>query len=95
MYYIYFITNANRTVLYLGLTNDLQRKMQAHFDARGNPKSFAGKYNCHYLIYFEEYGEITAAIAREEQLKRWNRKKKEWLIGLKNPEWTFLETATI
>ena len=55
-----------------------------------NPKGFVKKYKCKYLIYFEHYSNIVQAIDREKQLKKWGRKKKDWLIGTTNPEWNFL-----
>ncbi len=89
-FYIYIITNPNRTVLYVGVTNNLARRLQEHFDNRGNRDSFTGKYYCYNLVHYEEFKYINDAIAREKQLKNWNRKKKNWLIDLKNPEWHFL-----
>ena len=89
-YFIYIITNPRKTTLYVGVTNNLESRLTEHFVNRGNPKSFAGKYYCHYLIYFEDFEDINQAIDREKQLKRWSRKKKERLISSVNPEWRFL-----
>jgi len=54
-YFVYITTNPGRTVLYIGITNDLSRRLIEHYEARGNDKSFAGKYYCHRLLYFEQY----------------------------------------
>ena len=59
---------------------------------KGSSKSFTGKYNCYYLIYFEKAKYIDAAIKRETQIKSWTRKKKVDLINGANPTWEFLNT---
>jgi len=85
-YFVYILTNADRhTVLYIGITNDLNRRRSEHSLVFGS--SFARQYNAHKLIYFEAYPNPTNAIAREKQLKRWSRAKKEALINQRNPEW--------
>ncbi len=89
-YWVYIITNQKKTVLYIGVTNSLARRLEEHFQNRGTPKSFAGRHHCYYLVYYEEFKYINKAIAREKQLKKWRRQKKEWLIELKNPTWDFL-----
>ena len=88
-YWIYVITNTKKTVLYIGVTNNLTRRLEEHLQNKGNPETFAGKYHCYNLVYFEEFTYIDKAIAREKQLKKWTRKKKKWLIELKNPKWEF------
>ncbi|MGH2553470.1 MAG: hypothetical protein ACRDEB_07125, partial [Chitinophagaceae bacterium] len=60
---------------------------------KGLPKTFAGKYYCCNLIYYEEFQYVKNAIAREKELKGWRRSKKEALIKTKNPDWTFLNKA--
>jgi putative endonuclease len=77
-------------VLYIGITNDLERRLSEHFENKGNPKTFAGKYGCHYLIYFERFPNARFAIEREKELKKWSRVKKENLIRTMNPNWRFL-----
>jgi len=67
-YFVYIVTNPGRTVLYTGITNDLSRRLMEHYEARGNDKSFAGKYYCHRLIYFEQYPTAIDAIDREKQI---------------------------
>lgn len=87
-YYVYIMTNKNRTVLYVGVTNDLQRRVYEH--SQGSIKGFTQKYNCHYLLYYEEFNEIDQAIEREKEIKKWRREKKETLIDSKNPGREFL-----
>ena len=92
-YYVYILTNKIKTVLYIGVTNNLKRRLQEH---EGNVKSsdfnhsFTSRYNVRYLIYFERFQWIQHAIAREKELKGWRRSKKEALIATINPEWNFL-----
>jgi len=87
-YFVYIITNQNKTVLYTGVTNDLQRRIYEH--QHGHFPGFTKKYNCHYLLYFEYFENITEAIDREKQIKKYRREKKELLINSLNPEWRFL-----
>ena len=89
-YYIYIITNKNKAVLYIGVTSNLKERLYYHSHPEANSKHFSHKYNCKYLIYFEHYQEVEIAIKREKQLKKWSRKKKEYLIFTKNPQWNFL-----
>lgn len=86
-YYIYITTNPGKTMLYVGVTNCLSRRIQEHFENRGKKSSFAGKHYCYNLIYWEEFKYISDAIAREKEVKKWNRKKKEALIHSFNPQW--------
>ena len=83
-YYTYILANKNDTTLYIGVTNDLQRRVAEH--RSGVIPGFTQKYNCHKLVYFEEYSDVDLAIAREKQLKKWSRAKKEALIDTKNKE---------
>ena len=83
-YYTYILSNKNDTTLYIGVTNDLERRVAEH--RSGTIPGFTQKYNCHKLVYFEEYSDIDQAIAREKQLKKWSRQKKEALIDTKNKE---------
>jgi len=85
-YFVYMLTNADRhTVLYIGITNNLERRASEHSLGRGS--AFARKHNAHKLVYFEAYPDPATAIAREKQLKNWPRAKKEDLIAKRNPEW--------
>jgi putative endonuclease len=89
-YYVYIITNKNKTVLYIGVTNNLVERLYYHNNPEAHSKSFSHKYKCKYLIYYEHFLDIEIAISREKQLKRWNRSKKEVLINIQNPNWDFL-----
>jgi putative endonuclease len=94
LYYVYIVTNPERTVLYTGVTNNLPQRLIEHWMNRGNSKTFAGKYYCYNLIYFEEFKYIYNAIAREKEIKGWRRDKKLQLIDTKNPDWFFLNAQT-
>ncbi len=90
-FFTYICTNPKRTVLYTGVTNDLHRRMEEHWeDSTEQRKTFAGKYFCYNLIYWERHSHIEHAIEREKEIKGWTRKKKEALIATINPEWRFL-----
>ena len=90
-YYIYIITNISRNVLYVGVTNNLKRRLSEHKkESETARKSFAGRYNCIYLVYFEHHSFILNAINREKQIKGWLRSKKIALIQEFNPNWKFL-----
>ena len=89
LYFVYIVTNPERTVLYIGVTNNIDSPLAEHFFNKGNLKTFAGKFYCYNLIYFEEFQYINDAVAREKELKGWSRAKKEDLIKTKNPDWTF------
>jgi putative endonuclease len=85
-YFVYLLTNDNRhTVLYTGVTNDLENRASNHSLGRGS--AFTKQYNAHKLIYFEAFPDPQSAIAREKQLKNWSRSKKEALIARENPQW--------
>jgi putative endonuclease len=91
-YFVYVLTNGDRhTVLYVGVTNSLERRASEH--SLGLGSAFARQYNAHKLIYYEAYAaDPNSAIAREKQLKRWSRAKKEALIARRNPQWRDLFT---
>ena len=92
-YFVYITTNENKTTLYIGVTNDIQRRLSQHyFDSQNAEKSFAGKYNCYYLLYYEGFDSIKEAINREKELKKWRREKKDRLITSFNPNWDFLNS---
>lgn len=90
-YFVYITTNPTRSVLYVGVTNDLSVRIQQHYENRGNVESFAGRYYCYNLIYYERFQYINDAIAREKEIKKWRREKKEVLINSMNPKWDFLD----
>lgn len=83
-YYTYILSNKNDTTLYVGVTNDLERRVAEH--RSGMIPGFTQLYSCHKLVYFEEYTDVVQAIAREKQLKKWSRAKKDELIDSKNKE---------
>ena len=84
-YYVYIIANPSRSVIYIGMTNSLTRRLQEHKDNRGTKKSFAGRNYCYELVYYEVYQYVNEAIAREKELKKWSRAKKDKLIKSQNP----------
>ncbi len=84
-YYVYMMTNKTNRVLYIGVTNNLERRIQEH-KSKLVP-GFTRKYNATKLVYFEHGINIKGAIEREKQLKGWLRKKKNVLIETINPEW--------
>ena|SRR5580700_3242417 len=83
-YFVYIMASESGT-LYVGVTNDLYKRIWQH--KNNIIEGFTKKYSCHKLIYFEETSDVESAIAREKQLKNWNRSKKEFLIKTKNPTW--------
>ena len=85
-YYVYILSNTHNTVLYTGVTNDLIRRVYEH-KHHFNKSSFTAQYNVEKLVYYEVANHPEAAIAREKQIKGWNRKRKEKLIANKNPNW--------
>jgi putative endonuclease len=86
-YFVYILTTRNNTVLYTGVTNNLKRRLYEHIaDASGAKKTFAGKYNCICLIYYERHQWINDAIDREKEIKGWRRSKKMELIHRFNPD---------
>jgi len=82
--YVYIMSNYNRNVLYIGVTNDLERRVKEHKSGKGS--EFTSKYRCFYLVYFERIQGIEQAIKREKQLKNWKRIWKFNLIKEINPE---------
>jgi putative endonuclease len=85
VYYVYILTNSNHTVLYTGVTNDLERRCIEHKKKRVT--GFTSKYNVDKLIYFEQFDYIDLAIAREKQIKGYSRTKKLAIINQFNKEW--------
>ncbi|AWH72971.1 endonuclease [Dokdonia sp. Dokd-P16] len=84
-FYTYIITNKNNTVLYLGFTDNLKRRISQHKSK--SSKGFSGRYNTEKLIWFETTRYVENAIRREKQIKKWNREWKENLINDMNPMW--------
>ena len=87
-YYVYMMTNRHRNVLYTGMTNDLARRVYEHQNHL--LPGFTSKYNVDMLVYFEQTGDVKAAIAREKQIKGWSRAKKNALVENLNPDWADL-----
>ena len=88
-YYVYILTNKTHSTLYIGVTNNLIRRVYEH--KNGFVEGFTKKYNVHKLVYFEQTTDVESAILREKQLKGWTRAKKEKLINSLNPLWEELE----
>ena len=86
-YYVYILTNKGKTVLYIGVTNNLKDRIKYHKESKS---SFTSKYKCFNLIYYERFENVDFAIKREKELKGWKRNKKEELINNFNAEWKFL-----
>ena len=91
--YLYFMTNKNNTVIYIGVSGNLLKRVYQH--KTKTYKGFTYKYNCDKLVYFEEFDDINEAIDREKQLKAGNRKRKVALIALENPTWEDLSDGWI
>jgi putative endonuclease len=83
---MYILPNVHNEILYIGVTSDLFTRISEHIN-KVYPDSFTAKYNCNKLVYYETFGRIEDAIAREKQLKKWNRAWKNKLISDFNPEW--------
>ena len=92
--YVYILTNQTQTVLYIGVTNDLTRRLYEHSSGRGDISKFTGRYQTDLLVYFEIAPGATQAIAREKQLKGWTRRKKDALITAFNPTWKAIDLET-
>ncbi len=85
-YYVYMMTNTHKTVLYVGVTNNLPRRIYEH-KQHLDKSSFTARYNADRLVYYEAVSDPYHAIEREKQIKGWNRKRKNKLIEGINPNW--------
>ncbi len=85
LYYVYILTNKYNTVLYTGVTNDLERRCYEHKEKL--VKGFSQKYNIDKLVYYEIFDFIDLAISREKQIKGYSRNKKDILISNFNKDW--------
>jgi putative endonuclease len=85
MYYVYILTNVKNTVLYTGVTNNLERRLYEHKNKTNT--GFTERYNVNKLVYVETTSDPVSAIQREKQIKGWLRSKKIALINSVNPEW--------
>ncbi len=79
--------------MYVGVTNNLKSRVYQHANPAETSKCFTKRYNVYFLIYYENYNDIKIAIAREKEIKKWRREKKEKLIFSFNPEWKFLNDS--
>jgi len=84
-YFVYIVANENSNVLYIGVTNNLRRRVEEH--RSGSVPGFSSLYRTFKLVYAEETHDVSVALAREKQLKRWRRAKKVALIQTLNPGW--------
>ncbi len=84
-YYVYLLSNWNNKVLYIGVTNNLERRIIEH--KQKLIPGFTEKYNVNKLVYFEQTEDVMSAISREKQLKKWRREKKNALVNCVNPGW--------
>ena len=84
-YYVYFLTNRTDSVLYVGVPNDLQRRLFEHQNELAD--GFTKRYHVHKLVYFETTTDVKAAIEREKQIKSWSRARKNALVETMNPKW--------
>jgi putative endonuclease len=89
-YYVYILTNKYKNVLYVGVTNDLPRRLYEHSIQKLRKKAFTFRYNCDFIVYYENYRNVEDAMSREIEIKKWRREKKNALIESSNPEWKFL-----
>src|ERR1700759_4458706 len=89
-FYTYILTNYGKKVLYTGVTNNLERRLQEHYFGTDQEESFTSKYKCYYLVWYERYQYVNHAIEREKEIKGWLRIKKIKLIEEENPDWNFL-----
>jgi putative endonuclease len=90
-YYVYILASRRNGTLYVGITNDLARRLDEH--RHGEASTFTRKYGVHTLVYFESFNEVDAAIARETRLKKYKREWKINLIEGVNPGWRDLMTG--
>lgn len=91
MYYVYILTNWCDSVLYIGVTNNLERRLYEH--RQSFVKGFTKTYNIHKLVYYETTGDVRSVLEREKQLKKWSRAKKTALVQTMNPEWKDLSAS--
>jgi putative endonuclease len=85
LYFVYLMTNWNNTVMYVGMTNDLPRRVYEHKNKL--LKGFTSTYNINKLVYYESTTDVHSAIDREKEIKKWRRDKKNKLVIMNNPDW--------
>ena len=84
-FYVYVVQSASRRALYIGMTNNLHKRVWQH--KNHTFEGFSDDYNAVRLVYWESFDDVRNAIDREKRLKRWRREKKQWLIERFNPQW--------
>ena len=84
-FYVYIMQSSSRRALYIGMTNNLHKRVWQHKNHVF--EGFSDEYNTNRLVYWESFDEVSNAINREKQLKRWRREKKDWLVSRFNPKW--------
>jgi putative endonuclease len=84
-YFVYMMTNRSRVVLYTGVTNSLERRLWYHGNT--SARSFVKRYKVDRLVYYQTYYDVRDAIAREKEIKKWRREKKNDLVRKLNPKW--------
>ena len=85
MYYVYLLASSQNGMVYIGVTNSITRRLEEH--QTGLTEGFTRRYGIRKLVYYETFLDVDNAIAREKQLKRWSRKKKNALVESVNPLW--------
>lgn len=85
LFYVYILANTHNTTLYIGMTNDIKRRVYEHKTHLNT--GFTHKYNVEKLVWYSIFSDANSAILKEKQLKKWNRKWKERIINEMNPEW--------
>ena len=91
MYYVYILTNWDDSVIYIGVTGNLERRLYEHKNKLAD--GFTKKYNVSKLVYFESTSDVYSALSREKQLKKWTRAKKNQLVETLNPQWEDLSLS--
>ena len=89
-FWVYIVTNWKKTTLYTGVTNNLMQRLKEHYDNRGKPETFAGKYYCYNLVYYKWHQYVYSAFTLENEIKLLSREDKFKIIQGFNPEWKFL-----
>ena len=92
-FYVYIMASTNRHTIYIGMTNSLLARIQQH--RRQDSGSFSAQYHTLHLVYYEVFHDVRDAIARETQIKKWRRQKKDGLIGRMNPRWEDLSAEIL
>ncbi len=85
VYYVYILTNKSNRVMYIGVTNNLERRLYEH--KQELVEGFTKRYHVHKLVYYEQTSDVRSAIQREKELKGWLRTKKNALVETMNPTW--------